>query len=195
MNRLRKGNRAQSGFTLAESLIAMLILMMVSVIVAAGVPSARNAYEKIVIKANAQVGLSTAVSALRDELGSSRKVDETPDGGADSITYYSSRTGRKSKISLKEENDPKAEEIWIDDYVHDDDYEDVEAAGYDKSRPLVSRSAMNKNLYITYDNVTYNKSERRILFTNLAVYRRGVYRADGKPLASIAKLDVYLVTP
>ena len=195
MNRLRKGNRAQSGFTLAESLIAMLILMMVSVIVAAGVPSARNAYEKIVIKANAQVGLSTAVSALRDELGSSRKVDETPDGGADSITYYSSRTGRKSKISLKEENDPKAEEIWIDDYIHDDDYEDVEAAGYDKSRPLVSMSAMNKNLYITYDNVSYNKDERRIIFTKLAVYRRGVDRAGGKPLASIDTLDVYLVAP
>ena len=44
----------QSGFTLAETLLTVLILLLVSGIVATGMPAVQTAYEKIVISANAQ---------------------------------------------------------------------------------------------------------------------------------------------
>ena len=73
----KKLKRSQAGFTLAETLIAILILLMVSAIVAGAIPTASNVYVKTVDAANAQVVLSTAVTALRDELGTAtiKKVD------------------------------------------------------------------------------------------------------------------------
>ena len=70
---LRKLNQ-KAGFTLAETLVTILILLMVSSIVAGGIPAATNAYYKAVDGANAQVLLSTAATALRDELGTARDI-------------------------------------------------------------------------------------------------------------------------
>ena len=60
-------HHAIHGFTLAETLLAVLILLMVSSIVAAGIPSARRAYEKVVLASNAEVLLSTTITTLRHE--------------------------------------------------------------------------------------------------------------------------------
>ena len=93
---------SHSGFTLAETLIAILILLMVSSVVAAGIPAASNAYYKVVDGANAQVLLSTAATALRDELATARdlEVGNGSSGTSTSITYYNRDAGRKSMISL-----------------------------------------------------------------------------------------------
>ena len=58
MKRLNKLKR-KSGFTLAETLLAVLILLPVSGIVETGIHVARNIYQKVVIGANAQALLST----------------------------------------------------------------------------------------------------------------------------------------
>ena len=67
----KKGKKIRDahGFTLAETLLAVLILLMVSGIVAAGIPVAKKAYEKVVLAADAQLLLSTTVAELRDEIG------------------------------------------------------------------------------------------------------------------------------
>ena len=67
--------KRESGFTLAETLMAVLILLMVSAVVATGIPAAANAYNKAVDAANAHVLLSTMVTALRDELGMAKEVE------------------------------------------------------------------------------------------------------------------------
>ncbi len=108
------------GFTLAETLLAVLILLLVSGIVATGVPVARNVYYKTVLSANAQVMLSTAVTALRDELGTAWKVEILDENN---IRYYSAETGWKSIMTLKMEKpatDSKGREylpISVSEYV------------------------------------------------------------------------------
>ena len=70
MNRIReKLNKNYSGFSLAETLVALLIVLMVSSILVAGLPAAFQAYSKVVDGANAQVLLSTGATRIRDELG------------------------------------------------------------------------------------------------------------------------------
>lgn len=71
--RMCKNNRG--GFTLAETLIAVLILLMVTGIVAAGIPAASNALNRAVDASHAQLLLSTTMTSLRNELGSARSID------------------------------------------------------------------------------------------------------------------------
>ena len=59
---LKKLKRGRAGFSFAETLIAILILLLVSSIVAAALPSASNVYVKSVDTANAQVLLSTVMA-------------------------------------------------------------------------------------------------------------------------------------
>ena len=65
----------KKGFTIAEMLVAILILLMVSSIVATGIPVAREAYEKVVLTSNAEILMSTAISALRNELGTAKDIE------------------------------------------------------------------------------------------------------------------------
>ena len=76
--------------------MAVLILLLVSTIVATGIPAARNAYEKVVVAANAQSVLSTVLSALRNELGTAREVDCKSKSGP--IVYRSAKTGMSTRI-------------------------------------------------------------------------------------------------
>lgn len=87
--------RNRKGFTLAETLLAVLILLLVSSVVAAGMPAVKQAYEKVVLASNAELMLSTAVATLRDELGTAWDVQEVAGGG---VIYYSADTGNRSKL-------------------------------------------------------------------------------------------------
>lgn len=94
-----KIKRRAAGFTLAETLLAVLILLLVSSIVAMGIPVAKQAFEKVTLAGNAELLLSTAVSTLRDELGTAWDVQagEAPDGG---VIYYSADTGNRSRLYI-----------------------------------------------------------------------------------------------
>ena len=56
------------GFSLAETLVALLIILLVASVVAAGMPAAKDAYFKVIESANAQVFLSTTLTTLRNEM-------------------------------------------------------------------------------------------------------------------------------
>ena len=101
-NRIKSKIKGRSGFTLAEALIAMLILLMVTAVVAGAMPVARNAYYKVVDGANAQLLLSTTVTALRTELEAAKEIEvEKPaEGNAGTISYISAATGSRSEIRL-----------------------------------------------------------------------------------------------
>ena len=56
-------------FSLTEMMVAMLIMVLASTLMAAGIPVAIDTYQKTVKVANAQVALSTTVEVLKSELG------------------------------------------------------------------------------------------------------------------------------
>ena len=82
-NALRRKLKSKVGFTLTELLLTTLILLMVSSVVAVGVPTAANAYFKVIDAANAQILLSTTVTRLKSELSLASYVS----GDGNSIVY------------------------------------------------------------------------------------------------------------
>ncbi len=81
--------KSQAGMTLGEVLISVLILLMLTAIVAEGIPLAQRAYYKVVDSANAQVLLSDTLTVLRDELSMATDVEIS----GSTITYKSGKTG------------------------------------------------------------------------------------------------------
>jgi len=142
--KLKTGN----GFTLAETLLAVLILLLVSVIVATGMPAAVNAYNKIVLGANAKTMLSTAVTALHDEIGTAWKVESSAD--KQSLVYFNGSTGAKSKISLGDDRS-----IMIQGFIplSDDLIHDVAVSG--DAYPLVSGERFTPKMYVTFSGIEY----------------------------------------
>ena len=180
---LRKLN-TERGFTLTETLVAVLILVMIS---ASALPAALNAYRNAVDAANAQVLLSTTVNALRDELSLAWDVQvcsgdnstgswnfkDDPNGY---ILYKSSDTGSESKIyrensviMLQEYND--FSEKW-----YDQDTWDQSVVKKQEGRPLVSNAMRRSTGYADPMTVTFKEvsiADNCITFTDLLVERNG----------------------
>lgn len=116
--KIRRKLKSRSGFSLAETLVATIILLLVSAIVAEGIPMAKNAYEKVVYAANAKVLLSTAITALRNEFSTAQRI-YPPDSETASITYYSADRGADSKIYLYPSTGDKYTErtIMLQEYM------------------------------------------------------------------------------
>lgn len=146
--------RDQKGFTFAEMLIAILILLMVTAIVAAGIPVAANAYFKAVDGANAQLLLSTTMTALREELTTASFIDAS---AGTEIVFQSSRTRAGTRI-------------WQQDgLVMITDYYPNSVSG--ATRELVTRSAATKNLSVQLTGISY--AEGTVTIQKVAVFREG----------------------
>ena len=147
MKRLKK-LKGRSGFSLAEMLLAVLILVMVAGIVAAGIPTVKNVYDKVVVSANAQVLLSTTVNALRDELGTAWDVSKGLTDTA--LTYFSADTGAKTELWY----DESMQAIVIREYAG---VSDIGVAAQGTPRRLVSEAASaNQGLYAKCDDIVYS---------------------------------------
>ena len=154
------------GFTLAETLLAVLILLLVSTIVAAGIPAAKSAYENVVLASNAEVLLSTTISTLRNELGTAMDVDipgETGDiKSGNSITYYNSTRGSTSKISME----------TGDSDIRFQRYYSAEGLSIGSaSENLISSKIATGDLHVSYSSVAYNTKTGVVTFSDLAVKR------------------------
>jgi len=148
-----KDNR---GFSLAETLLAVLILLLVSAVVATGMPAVTNAYNKVVLGANAKTMLSTAVTALHDEIGTAWQVENPIDsttGQADNtkLAYFNGSTGAKSMISSAV-NEP----IKIQDYISlGDDLIHSSGAKEGSAHELISGASFTPKMYVTFNTIWY----------------------------------------
>ena len=153
----------EKGFSLGEMLAALLIMLLVSVILAAGIPAAARAYNDTVDAANAQILLSTAMATLRDELGNASDV-KAVEGSTTDLEYISSY-GVPSKVSttatFKIKDDAGNETTTTETGIF--------ITIGDTTRPLVSDRAANMNLTVTYDSISY--SDGIVTVTNLRVLK------------------------
>ncbi len=86
----------KKGFTLAEVLVALLIVLIATSIIARGLPVAVMAVQKTVDKSHAQVLLSTSITVLRDELSFTTDISKK-DG---KVTYRNGTTGVQRTLVL-----------------------------------------------------------------------------------------------
>ncbi len=161
--------KSRGGFTLAETLLAVLIMLLVSVVVATGMPAATNAYNKVVLGANAKVMLSTAITALHDEIGTAWRVEKIP-GDTTKIAYFNASTGAKSELSL-DAADHSA--IQIKDYVslgssdliHDD-------TKYKPGKAYHLLADTSSGMYVTYTSIAYDDSTGIVTIAGLKVCKK-----------------------
>lgn len=136
----RPQRRKRAGFSLAETLVALLIILLVSSIVAAGMPAAQKALLNVKESANAQVFLSTTLSELRNKLSTASEIKVV----GNRVSYVDPVTGN-SVIELRDDN-----KLWITENM------DLNANGTlagGVSRPLVSDAAAG-SLSLVFDNGT-----------------------------------------
>ena len=170
----------RKGMTLIETLVAMLILGMVTSVVAGGIPTAVNAYEKIVLASNAEVLLSTTISKLRNEISTASEIEV--DESKKTITYYSAIYNTFSKIFSADGTSDKIKN-YDGTGLKDGDTFPEHAAAYqmyaksktsNKEGPityLISTEAATGDLFVSFESVEYRKDVGIVTFTNLSVDR------------------------
>lgn len=183
---LKRKLNSKKGFTLAEMLLAVLILLMVSAVVAAGIPAAREAYEKVVLTSNAEVMLATTVSTLRNELGSAKHIEPTSNASND-VVYYSLTRGAPSRIFKAADGN---NQIMFYRYYSDTE---IGSVGDATAVPLMQSKDITGDLnlgdlYVTYTNVSC--SGEIITFTGLSVNRK----SDKRVMTSIDSLSIRAIS-
>ena len=164
-NALRRKLKSKVGFTLTELLLATLILLMVSSVVAAGVPTAANAYFKVIDAANAQILLSTTVTRLKSEFSLASYIS----GGGISIVYNAN--GIQKTISR---NNEKGIMVQVED-----------GEAQQLVPKAISNSLRSKNMVSSYGGITYANG----IFTVSGL----VITKDGKTLAGPVNLTIRTV--
>ncbi len=188
--------RQTAAFTLAEALVATIIMLLVTSIMVAGIPAAIRAYDKVVIASNAEVLMSTAMAELRNELTTARDISVT-DGSE--ISFYNERAGFTSRIycaqSADTEDDESVRDIMYQRYYSSGDGDDdsmiddaYTGGGSTDAETIVSEAASdNKHkLHVEYGSVTYVPGSGYVKFEDIKVKRK-----DGSDTR--AYMDEYLV--
>ena len=191
MKKAIKKLKSNIGFTLSETLMTVLILVMVAGVVAEGVPAAVRAFGKAVEAANTQMAISTTVNALRSELATAWSVECKNN----EIVYISSKTGAKTKI-YRDSNDKNI--IKVQDFLN---YEsETEHAPDAEPHALVSESAVTKNQLVTFDSVAWDKDgegkedKSVLVFSDLKVIKNDAASDDNTALANVEKLYIRILT-
>lgn len=159
MKRVLNKMKSRLGFTLAETLMVILILMLVGTIATTGITSAARSYQKVVDSANAQLLLSTTISSLRRELAIARAVTTE---GNELKTYTNGETGYEVTLSNEKEGITRS---WTD------------TKGEAQRYLLVTEEAATKNMVSSYSGITYENGIFTV--TELKITK------DGKELASL----------
>ena len=144
--------RGQQGFTLAEMLAAMAIVLLVSAIAAAGMPAAQKAYLSAMNASTSRVLLFDADAELRGLLSaavpSTIELSPTaPEGYTGFVSFESYKTGRVVEIAKQDSNG----KVFVLDaqpgYAGGGDFEATPLCAADEDMAGV--------LKVTLDGITY----------------------------------------
>ena len=160
---------------MAEMLLVMLILLLASLIMVTGIPAAKNAYEKVVLASNAEVLLSTTVSALRSELGTARDVkagEPKPAGDEQAgtiLTYRSLAREAYSRLFIESIKEGKSSHNVIMLQRYNDD---IVPAKTSEPEQLIRDKTATADLYVTYSAASYNEETHIVTIKDLSVNRK-----------------------
>ena len=160
---IKRKLHSKAGFSLTELLAAVIILLLVSSIVASGIPVARDAYNKVVIASNAEVLLSSTITTLRNELGTAKDVKVN----SNAITYYNPSRKALAKIYVDTDG------IMFERYHSEGTTTEIINTGSAATLLMPSKTATG-DLYVTYTSVTYtevSKGNVYVTFNGLSVNR------------------------
>lgn len=138
--------RKKTGFSLIETVVSLLIIVLMSGMMVTGIRLAVKVYTTVVDKANAQVLLTTTETILRNELSSARNIKEETDG----ISYQNNVTGQKFTLSS-----PDADILKTQDGK--------------TGRRLIQPTTGTKNLHIKFKTIKLSADRRYITVSGLRV--------------------------
>ena len=144
----------EEGFSLAETLMTVILIGLVTMTMAAGILAARNAYQRISLRADAQTLLGTAVSAITDELADAKEsVGEYKTAEHDGFFYVTSR-GYRIKLVNGTDKDANGKDRKCIRIVSEDGSLDV---------PLLTGKTRTKNLqlYLEPAEITYETGKMK----------------------------------
>lgn len=79
---MRRKLHNANGFTLSETLMTVVLIGLVTMAMAGGIVAARNVYQRISLRADAQTLLATTVSAITEDLSSVTSCDALQSSGS-----------------------------------------------------------------------------------------------------------------
>lgn len=80
--RLREKIHSEEGFTLSETLMTVVLIGLITMAMAGGIVAAKNVYQRISLRADAQTLLATTVSAVTEDLSSVSSCDALQSSGS-----------------------------------------------------------------------------------------------------------------
>lgn len=80
--RLRDKIHSEEGFTLSETLMTVVLIGLITMAMAGGIVAAKNVYQRISLRADAQTLLATTVSAVTEDLSSVSSCDVLQSSGS-----------------------------------------------------------------------------------------------------------------
>lgn len=79
---MRRKLHNTNGFTLSETLMTVVLIGLITMAMAGGIVAARNVYQRISLRADAQTLLATTVSAITEDLSSVTSCDALQSSGS-----------------------------------------------------------------------------------------------------------------
>ena len=181
---MKRNITGKAGFTLAETLLATLLLLIASALLVTGIPVAFRAYKTVTLTAEANVLISTTMTELKDKLAfcedlaiTGKKISFTSNNGRQyTLSYDADKAGLYLLDTTDNDYNPEKEENV---YVHD-------------SQMLVSDEAAVRELCVDYSEV---KIDGNVLtFKDLNVYRKSdIEHTENNALVKIPEFDVRLL--
>lgn len=188
--KLQRFLRNQRGFSFTELLATVIVVTLATTVLAAGIPSAIDAYGNLMDVANSQTLISTTATVLRQELSMATDVSVSND--KKTVSYTSDATGAECTIeivspSTEGADSPKNNELMLKSTLTGNVLRRVAPEGASSGKDAGS-------LYVTCESIEQLSEDKPVIcFTNLEVHKKIDNGQDKKMPVSIASFDVRLL--
>lgn len=101
MEKLFKTKLNKKGFTISETMVSIMILSLVVAIIGGGIIVVKNSYERITLKANAQVLISTTISKVNQEFRFAEDIETNGNSVYTETPYFVGTDGYRMSFVNK----------------------------------------------------------------------------------------------